>query len=87
MTECRTAFAALGSGADVRAKSEEANAKFRRSLYIVADVKAGEALTEKNVRSIRPGYGLAPKHLKSVLGKRAAKAIARGTPLSWDLIG
>jgi N-acetylneuraminate synthase len=86
VVECHTAFAALGSGADVRAKSEEANAKFRRSLYVVADIKAGECFTEGNVRSIRPGFGLAPKHLKAVIGKRAARTIARGTPLAWDLV-
>ncbi|MDH7472934.1 MAG: pseudaminic acid synthase [Anaerolineae bacterium] len=59
---------------------------FRRSLFVVQDVKAEERLTEENVRSIRPGYGLPPKHLQEVLGRRAVRDIERGTPLGWDLI-
>jgi pseudaminic acid synthase len=57
-----------------------------RSLFVVKDVKAGEIFTEENVRSIRPGYGLHPKYLRDVIGKRARKNITRGTPLRWDLI-
>jgi N-acetylneuraminate synthase len=49
----------------------------------VADVAAGEELTEKNVRSIRPGYGLPPKHLPEVMGRRAARPLKRGQPLAW----
>ena len=59
---------------------------FRRSLYIVADIKAGEPLTERNVRSIRPGFGLAPKHLPEILGAHAGRPLKRGTPLSWDAL-
>lgn len=59
---------------------------FRRSLFAVADVKKGEPFTERNVRSIRPAHGLPPKHLLEVLGRRAARDIKRGTPLSWDLV-
>ena len=61
-------------------------AVFRRSLYVVSDIKAGEKLTMDNVRSIRPGYGLLPKELPNVLGKTAARDISRGTPMSWDLV-
>jgi pseudaminic acid synthase len=66
---------------------EAASRAFRRSLFVVKDVKAGEVLTEEHVRSIRPGHGLAPKHLPEVLGRRAARDIARGTPLAWELVG
>lgn len=59
---------------------------FRRSLYVVKDMIAGEVFSEENVRSIRPGYGLHPRHLKEIIGRRAAKDIKRGTPLTWELI-
>ncbi len=83
---CRTAWAALGQADYSRKPSEEGNAAFRRSLYVVEDVAAGEAFTETNLRAIRPGFGLPPKHLKNCLGKAAKVAIKRGTPLAWDLI-
>jgi N-acetylneuraminate synthase len=82
----RVAHAALGREDYGHAASEKPNMKFRRSLYAVRDIASGEALTEQNVRSIRPGYGLAPKHLPKILGRKARCAIARGTPLSFDLI-
>jgi pseudaminic acid synthase len=82
----RTAFAALGRADYGRATSEQPNLVFRRSLYAVKDIAAGDLLTEENVRSIRPGFGLAPKHLPELIGRRARSAIARGTPLSFDLI-
>ena len=59
---------------------------FRRSLFAVKDIKAGELLNLTNVRIIRPGYGLAPKHEEAVIGRKAKQAIVRGTPLSWELI-
>jgi N-acetylneuraminate synthase len=86
VADCRTAWAALGPETFTRATSETENAIFRRSLYVVRDVAAGEALTPENVRSIRPSFGMPPKHLPEVLGRRAARAIARGTPLSEDLL-
>lgn len=61
--------------------------EFSRSLFVVRDVKAGDVMTEENVRSIRPAYGMHPKHLKKLLGKKAAMDIKRGTPISWELIG
>jgi N-acetylneuraminate synthase len=82
----RTAYAALGRADYGRAASEQSNMAFRRSLYAVRDIAAGEVLTGENVRSIRPGYGLAPKHLPEVLGRRARRVIARGTPMSFDLV-
>ena len=65
---------------------EEPSMAFRRSLFVVEDVAAGEAFTAANVRSIRPGDGLAPKHLGEVLCRRAANDVVRGTPLSWSLV-
>ncbi|PIZ00469.1 hypothetical protein COY62_02415 [bacterium (Candidatus Howlettbacteria) CG_4_10_14_0_8_um_filter_40_9] len=66
--------------------NEAENLIFRRSLFVVKDIKKGEAFTKNNIRSIRPGYGLAPKHLEAILGKSAVQDIATGTPLSWELI-
>lgn len=83
---CRMAWQALGRVDYGRKESERGNAVFRRSLYVVRDVAEGEAYTEENVRSIRPGYGLPPKFLPAVLGSRARRALKRGTPLSWDLL-
>lgn len=65
-------------------KQEETNACFRRSLFVVKDIAAGEKLTPENIRSIRPAYGLKPKYYKEVLGKTAKHAIKRGTPLSFE---
>jgi N-acetylneuraminate synthase len=84
--DCRDAWTALGRVNYGHKPSEQANAQFRRSLYVVADVKAGEAITDANVRSIRPGYGLAPKHFPDVLGRRAKADLKRGTPLAWDMV-
>lgn len=83
---CRTAWSALGAVSYGRTESERGNVQFRRSLYAVADIAAGEPLTERNVRSIRPGFGLPPKRLPELLGRRARVAISRGTPLSLDLV-
>jgi len=57
-----------------------------RSLFVVKDIKAGEKFTEENVRSIRPGYGMAPRYLKDIIGKVATKDISKGIPVSWDII-
>jgi N-acetylneuraminate synthase len=59
---------------------------YRRSLYAVANISAGEKVTKNNARAIRPGYGLAPKHFVEILGRTAACDIARGTPLTWVLL-
>ena len=65
---------------------EKSSLVFRRSLFIVKDMKGGDQFSSDNVRSIRPAYGLPPKYLKDCLGKRASRNIEKGTPLSWDLI-
>lgn len=82
----RTAEAALGT---VRYGTEQHEAKsqiFRRSLFVVQDIRAGELFNAQNVRSIRPGYGLPPRYMDEVIGRHAAQDIARGTPLTWGLI-
>jgi N-acetylneuraminate synthase len=84
--EARAVAAALGCVSYVPKPSELPSRPFRRSLYAVADIAAGAALTEVNVRSIRPAHGLAPHHLPDVLGRTALRAIKRGTALSWDLL-
>ena len=80
----RTVELALGQINYDLTEKEQSSAAFRRSLYAVEDIAAGEALTAENIRSIRPGHGLKPKYLGKVLGKRAARAITRGAPLSWE---
>ncbi|MEZ5357630.1 MAG: pseudaminic acid synthase [Candidatus Zixiibacteriota bacterium] len=87
VVECERAHQALGKVNYGATKNEKKSLQFRRSLYIVEDVKAGETFSEKNLRAIRPGLGLPPKHIEQIMGKRAAKDIKRGTPVNWDLIG
>jgi len=82
----RTAWQSLGEINYTRTESEKGNARFRRSLYVVHDVRAGEQLDLENVKSIRPGFGLAPKMLDSIVGRRARVDISRGTPLWMDLL-
>ena len=82
----RTAEKALGRVSYGLTEKQKQSIVFRRSLFIVKDVKGGKMFTEENVASIRPGYGLAPKYLKEVLGRKASKDIERGTPLSWSLL-
>lgn len=78
----RTAWDSLGRVDYGRKSSEQGNVKFRRSLYFVADMKAGEIITADKVRSIRPGFGLAPKHLDEVIGAAVTQDVSRGTPVS-----
>lgn len=82
----RTAEAAMGTVSYGLTEHENASRIFRRSLFVVEDIRAGEKLSEGNLRSIRPGHGLGPKHLEAALGKRAKADIEKGTPLSWDLV-
>ena len=84
--ECRTAALALGTVSYERAEQEQKSLQFRRSLYVVEDMKAGDVFTEKNLRRIRPGMGLSPKYYDIILGKKANCSITRGTAVQWDLI-
>jgi pseudaminic acid synthase len=77
---------ALGSIHAGASEHEMVGLKSRRSLFVVEDIKAGEALTNDNVRSIRPGNGLLPKHLPEVIGRQARQDLIKGTPLSWHVI-
>ena len=82
----RIAHKALGEVHYVPMENEAEIRIFRRSLFVVKDVKAGDRFTRENMRSIRPSHGLSPKYYAEILGKKASKDIERGTPLSWDLI-
>ncbi|MEX1199306.1 MAG: pseudaminic acid synthase [Methylophaga sp.] len=82
----RTAWRALGEVNYGRKSSEQGNVKFRRSLYFVRDMKAGDIITEDTVKSIRPGYGISPKYVQEVLGNIAGQDIKCGTAVTYDLI-
>lgn len=82
----RTAWSALGRVDYGRKSSEIGNVQFRRSLYFVKDLAAGEQITPDAVRSVRPGYGLLPRHLDDVVGAITSQAVAANTPVSWDKI-
>ena len=82
----RIAEKALGTVSFGAAGKQESSKSFRRSLFVVEDIEQGAEFTTSNVRSIRPGHGLHPRHLPKMLGKRAAKNIKKGTPLNWDLV-
>lgn len=84
--ETEKAWKSLGEISYGPTNAEQASLKDRRTLYVVKDIRAGEALTKENIRAIRPGYGLPPKHFKSVLGQKAKVDIKKGTPLSWELL-
>jgi sialic acid synthase SpsE len=82
----RVAERALGAPLFGPSGRERSSLAFRRSLFVVKDVKKGELFTPENIRSIRPSHGLHTRHLEEVLGRVATRDIERGTPLSWDLV-
>lgn len=86
VADCHSAFAALGRVRYGAASCERASVVYRRSLYVVRDIAAGEPMTANNVRSIRPGHGLAPKWYDRVLGRTASRKLTRGEPLELDMI-
>jgi N-acetylneuraminate synthase len=81
-TGSKTAWESLGQVDYGRKSSEQANVKFRRSLYFVKDIKAGELITDEHVKSIRPGYGLPPKYLNEIVGRKSKYAVAKGTAVT-----
>jgi len=87
VTETERAWQALGHVSYGPIEAEKKSLIFRRSLYICEDLEAGAELTARNLRAIRPGYGLPTKYRDQLLGKRVTRAVKRGTPASWDLIG
>ena len=86
VTETKRAWQALGKVSYCPTEKEKKSLIFRRSLYIVQDMKKGDILTRENLRAIRPGLGLPPKYYDILLGKPVKKYVKIGTPLQWDLI-
>ena len=84
--DSKTAWAALGRVDYGRKSSEQVNLKFRRSLYFVKDMKAGETIMLDSIRSVRPGFGLSPKHFDTVIGKRVNRDVFSSTPITWDVL-
>lgn len=87
VVETERAWKSLGRVTYGPQPGESASGQFRRSLYVARDMKPGEVFTPENLRAIRPGRGLSPAHYDTILGKRVNRAVPRGTPVSWDLIG
>ena len=81
------AWSALGKPGFERQKAEEGNKHFRRSVYFIKDMKAGDIITPAHIRRIRPGFGLPPKYFDQLIGKRVNKDVDRGTATAWELIG
>ncbi len=84
--DSKTAWQALGKVDYGRKSSEQGNAQFRRSLYFVKDMKAGDVITEDCIRSVRPGFGLAPKYQHEIIGKKLLSEIKANTPASFQLL-
>lgn len=84
--ECRNAWQALGTVHYGVTDEEKPSLRFRRSLYVVKDIRAGDVFSAENVRAIRPGYGLPPKMLPQILGRRAKRDLPRGSALTWDAV-
>jgi N-acetylneuraminate synthase len=87
VVETERAWQSLGQVSFGPTAAERKSSQFRRSLYVVKDLKAGDVLSAENLRAIRPGLGLAPKYLEVVLGRKVAQDVRRGTALAWDMLG
>jgi len=85
--ETRTAWEAVGKVSYGPTVSEERYLPYRRSLYIVEDLQTGDVLTPQNLRAIRPGLGLSPKHLQELLGHEVVVDVKKGTAVNWEIIG
>lgn len=84
--ECNTAVQALGHVSYQMQEQERKSLVYRRSLYVVKDMQAGDVLTSENMRSIRPGLGLSPKYYERLLGKKIKCNVSRGTAIAWDML-
>ena len=84
--ESKRAWQSLGEVNYTVTEAEKSSVQFRRSIYIVEDVRTGEAFSAKNVKVIRPGFGLAPKYYDHVIGRRASRDIKRGSAISWEML-
>jgi sialic acid synthase SpsE len=86
VVESKRAWQSLGKISYGPTETEKNSLKYRRSLYIAEDMKTGDVLTEKNLRCIRPGYGLPPKYYATLLGRKIKKDVNKGDPIDWDLV-
>jgi pseudaminic acid synthase len=84
--EARRAYEAIGTVRFGPTEAEQGSLLFRRSIYVVKDIAAGEKLSPENIRIIRPGYGLAPKYYERILGTAVRGDVSKGTPVSWDFL-
>lgn len=84
--DCKDAWRSKGTFKFQRSKDEKKNIVFRRSLYFINDLKKGSTISEKDIKRIRPGYGLSPKFYKSIIGKKLNKDVERGDPVIWDVL-
>jgi N-acetylneuraminate synthase len=87
VVETERAWQSLGRVTYGPSEAEKKSLVFRRSIYIAEDLKAGDILTARNLRCVRPGLGLPPKHYDLLLGRRVNRDVRKGTPMSWDLFG
>jgi N-acetylneuraminate synthase len=82
----KSAWSALGRVDYGRKSSEQSNVQFRRSLYFVKNLKAGDIISPEDIRSVRPGFGLPPKHYQRIIGKHIKRDVTLGIPVAWDLL-
>jgi len=86
VTETQRAWQSLGDISYGATEAEQGSLRFRRSLYVGEDIAAGEPFTEKNLRRIRPGNGLACRHYDFLLGKKLVRPVHKGEPVTWDMV-